>query len=92
MQSEAPMTPTGSNQLRAWIDRTFRNDAEAALALQVSAAYLSYLLRGERVPGRDMALKIETVVGIPVRAWSLSRRATSPRRVRANGRKRLINK
>lgn len=63
---------TGAALLRDWIDRRGYNQAEAARFLNLSEPYLSMVLSGTRMPGRDRAVAIERKTGIPVAAWSLS--------------------
>lgn len=59
---------TGGSLLRAW--RGKRSLRQAAEILQRDPSHLSLLERGKRKPGRDFALRLQDIVGIPASAWS----------------------
>lgn len=63
---------SGASQLAEWIRKRNEKKAEIARMFGISAGYLSMFLSGERAPGRDVAVKIQDLAGIPVSAWSLS--------------------
>ena len=63
---------TGAKQLAEWIRKRGDKKAEVAELFGISAGYLSMFLSGERCPGRDVAVRIQDLSGIPVGAWSLS--------------------
>ena len=61
---------SGSEQLRAWIERGRFNQRTAAAFLGFDETYVSQLLGEKRTPGLDNALLIERKTGIPVEAWA----------------------
>ena len=61
---------TGAELLKNWIGRSTYKQVDAAVALGLTQSYLSLLANGKRVPGRDKAVRIERLTGIPVEAWS----------------------
>lgn len=71
------MPSLGARLLREWIQKRGYNQVEGAKALGIHEAYMSMLLSGRRAPGRDNAVKIHELTGIPVSAWSSSRRDKS---------------
>ena len=53
-----------------WIERRFDgNQRNAAKSLGISEAYVSYFKQNQRAPGRDLAIKLQELTGIPVTAW-----------------------
>lgn len=60
----------GRDQLRAWLVRSKLNQVQGARALSLTETYMSLLLSGHRKPGRDNAIKLERLTGVPVEAWS----------------------
>lgn len=60
---------SGPEQLRAWMARAQKNQAETAEYLDVDFTYVSQIVNGVRTPGLHNALKIERATGIPVEAW-----------------------
>ncbi len=77
---------TGRAQLRSWLTRSKLNQVQGANALGITETYMSLLLSGHRRPGRDNAIKLERLTGIPVAAWSATEldqiTAVKPRRTR----------
>jgi hypothetical protein len=62
---------SGARQLRGWLRRGRYLQREAAKMFGVSESMMSFLVDGERVPGRELAVKIESISGIPVASWAL---------------------
>lgn len=62
----------GRHLLQDWIERTHRNQAQAAQFLGVSEMLLSQWLRGQRRPGIEIAFDVEDKTGVPARSWTLS--------------------
>lgn len=77
---------TGRAQLRGWLTRSKLNQVQGANALGITETYMSLLLSGHRRPGRDNAIKLERLTGIPVAAWSSTEldqiTAVKPKRTR----------
>jgi transcriptional regulator with XRE-family HTH domain len=63
---------SGAALLKEWVDKRDYPQTRVAELFGISEGYVSMLLSAERVPGRDLATKIEDLTGIPVRAWRLS--------------------
>lgn len=63
---------SGAALLAEWIEKREYQQTRVADLFGISEGYVSMLLSGERVPGRDKALFIEDLTGIPVKAWVLS--------------------
>lgn len=59
----------GSIQLQQWQQRQGLDQRPAALRLGVHYASYCKMRNGTRLPGRALALKIQTITGIPVGAW-----------------------
>jgi transcriptional regulator with XRE-family HTH domain len=76
---------SGAMQLRDWIDRRGFNQVEGAKYLGISEPYMSMFLSGRRVPGRDLAVKLERLTGIPVASWSSNTSSASDESSAANG-------
>lgn len=56
--------------LRAWMQRTgHTKQRDVANLFGVHESYVSLLLNFDKAPGRNLAVKIERLTGIPVRAW-----------------------
>jgi transcriptional regulator with XRE-family HTH domain len=49
--------------------------------LRITESYLSQVLSGRRRPGLDIAVRIETLTGIPVSAWAARRKTPSANRI-----------
>lgn len=64
----------GRQLLKAWIGRSNQNQRALAATLGVSDGYLSQLLSGIRMPGRELSVAIESHTGVPVGSWSDTRR------------------
>lgn len=60
---------SGAEQLRDWMKRRGFTQRETAAHFDWDETFISKLVRGERTPGLDNALKIERETGIPVEAW-----------------------
>lgn len=60
----------GHAELRGWMSRSGRNYADIARLLGVSRPHLVYLTTGKRSPSLNLALRINTLTGIPVAAWA----------------------
>lgn len=60
---------SGPEQLKAWMARAQKNQAETAAHLGMDFTYISQIVNGVRTPGLHNALKIERATGIPVEAW-----------------------
>jgi plasmid maintenance system antidote protein VapI len=83
---------SGASLLRDWIRRRRINQVEAAVELGFHESFMSMLVNGRRVPSLDNALMIEEATGIPVKAWSSSRRDNSESTAVTSGRNRRFNK
>ena len=59
----------GRARLLQWLERSKLSQAEAAKIIVIHRAYLNHIVTGDRVPGLDIAVKIERATGIPVEAW-----------------------
>jgi DNA-binding XRE family transcriptional regulator len=57
----------GAQQLAAIFDRPLQDTVAADVA--TSPATITKLKNGSLKPGRDLALRIERILGIPVAAW-----------------------
>ncbi len=51
-------------------EKSERGQTSIALKLGVTKAMVSYILSGDRRPGRDLAAKIAKLYRIPVAAWN----------------------
>lgn len=69
---------SGAAQLREWIRRSERTQAETAELFGITESYVSMLVNRKSTPGREMAVKIERLTGIPVAAWTLSGHDRTP--------------
>lgn len=66
-----------------WIERRFDgNQRKAAESLKISPAYVSYFKSNERAPGRDLAIRLQALTGIPVTAWTSTAVAKSTKKAR----------
>lgn len=73
----------GCERLREWLTRTKLNQRQAADLLKVHWTILNKIYLGTRAPGLVLALRIEDLTGIPVRAWAPTRVGKSkPKRAR----------
>lgn len=61
---------TAPDQLKAFLKTGKLTRAEVAEDCGFDRSMLSHYMRGTRRPGRDAALALERVVGIPAEAWS----------------------
>lgn len=61
--------PTG-DFIRDWLDENSMSQAEFARRLNVSPKHVSLLLNGVAPLSQDIALKVESVTGIPARIWN----------------------
>jgi len=68
---------SGAALLAEWIEKREYTQLKASVLFGISEGYISMILSGGRLPGRNQALRIEELTGIPVRAWSLSADNTS---------------
>jgi transcriptional regulator with XRE-family HTH domain len=59
-----------SAQLRAWIRRAGLKQREVAGRLGISPAHLVNILTGRRIPSLHLAVRISSMSGIPVTAWT----------------------
>jgi transcriptional regulator with XRE-family HTH domain len=75
------MSKTGRQRLAKYVERSKQKQYEVAQDLRITESYLSQVLSGRRRPGLDIAVRIETLTGIPVSAWAASRKAPSANRV-----------
>lgn len=74
----------GPEQLKEWIERRQLTQRQAAEELEfgpTGEVALSYYLSGKRLPGRDRALSIQRIAGIPAESWTLSRISKTEKRV-----------
>lgn len=77
-----PMTQ-GCERLREWLARTHLNQRQAADLLKVHWTVLNKIVLGKRLPGLVIALRLEELTGIPVRAWTATAVSKQkPRRTR----------
>ncbi len=60
----------GNTQLRDWQWRRRLSGGEASDIIGIDRTYYSNLVNGRRRPGRDLAVKIERLTGVPVEAWT----------------------
>jgi hypothetical protein len=74
-------------QLKRWMERSKLNPTEAAGVIGIPLWQFYKIASGARLPGRDNAVKIEQITGIPVRAWSSSELDTPERGTGTHGRK-----
>jgi plasmid maintenance system antidote protein VapI len=84
---------SGSELLKQWIERSgYKRQADVAEFFQFKESFLSMLVNGKRVPSLDNAVKIESLTGIPVQAWTSSADDKAVVLVSGDGRKRKFNK
>lgn len=81
----------GRFQLAQWIEKRGLNGREAARMLDVHFTFLSNLVTGKRLPGRENAVKIERITGIPVEAWTPTRAGKSKVRAKQNADKSNVS-
>jgi transcriptional regulator with XRE-family HTH domain len=62
-------------KLRQWIKKQKRTQKAVAPEFGITVGGLNDILSGRRLPGRDLAVRIEEQVGIPTRDWVPSSRA-----------------
>lgn len=75
------MSKRGRERLSKYIERSRQKQYEVAADLRITESYLSQVLSGRRRPGLDIAVRIETLTGIPVSAWAASRKTPSGNRI-----------
>lgn len=63
----------GSAQLKAWQKRLEIDQRQAARILGLHYTSYNQLLTCRRLPGRQLAVEIETTTGVPVGAWTPTR-------------------
>lgn len=61
----------GATKWRAWRLKQGLTQVSAAVSMDVEPTYLAKIERGERKPGRVVALKIEQLSGVSVADWDL---------------------
>jgi transcriptional regulator with XRE-family HTH domain len=61
--------PHGRQLLRAWLERSVKQQNELARELGITDAYLSQALTGARRPKLEILVEIERVTGVPVESW-----------------------
>jgi len=61
---------SGADQFKAWIKRRrFETYKAAATYLGLDQSIVTKIANGKRNPGLAMALRLERLAGIPVKAW-----------------------
>jgi transcriptional regulator with XRE-family HTH domain len=60
----------GRERLAAYRHRSRMRQNELADLLGLTDSYLSQILSGRRRPGLDIAVRIETLTGVPVESWA----------------------
>lgn len=80
---------SGAQLLKDWVKRCRYTQVEAAGILGFHEAYMSMIVNGHRAPGRENAVKIERLTGIPVEAWTSTRVDESAERGRGKRRERV---
>jgi plasmid maintenance system antidote protein VapI len=78
---DTAMPKTGRERLAKYITRSRQKQYEVAGDLRITESYLSQVLSGRRRPGLDIAVRIETLTGIPVSAWAASKKARIANRI-----------
>jgi len=78
----------GSTLLKAWMERARLNQREAAVVLALNYTMLNKLLRGVRCPGRQSAVHLQRVAGVPVEAWESTTSSHAKKRTPWIGRNR----
>ena len=63
------MTHTAGEALRAWREGQGLSQVDLAGRLGISQSMVSYLERGTLLPVRTLAIALEDMAGISVRAW-----------------------
>jgi transcriptional regulator with XRE-family HTH domain len=67
--------PKHKHLLQDYLDRTGRSQASLARELHITPSYASMIISGRRRPSPELAAKIESVTGIPLRDLLLARRS-----------------
>ena len=62
--------PAGPTLIEAWRLSLHLTKTEAARRLRMNPATYSRISRGALKPGRDKAVEISQIAGVPVPAWS----------------------
>lgn len=78
----------GRELLRSWIERSGRNQKQAAEYLGISEGFLSQWLSGKRRPSLEVAFDLEAKTGVPARSWTLTAVSKIDQAGRGNGSKR----
>jgi transcriptional regulator with XRE-family HTH domain len=60
----------GSEQLAAWIQRSNLKQVEAARKLGFDRTTLNKILKRVRTPGRENAIRLQRIAGVPIEAWT----------------------
>ena len=68
---------SGRERLTEYRKRSKMNQRTLARLIGITEAYLSQVLSGKRFPGRENALLIERLTGVPVESWSEPARGES---------------
>lgn len=70
MICRAPHLPPGADAIWDWMERRGLNQRQASEIVEIDHTYLNHIVSGRRLPGRDLAVRIERKTGIPVEIWS----------------------
>ena len=63
------MLNDGQAQLAAWVARSGLKQYEVASLLRITQASICNLLKGNKLPGLDLSVRIQDATGIPPRSW-----------------------
>lgn len=76
---------SGLDLLREYQRTTGTNQTQLAARFNVTAAYVSFLLSGDRIPGLSVAHRIERATGgsVPALSWLVDLSNRAPRRKRS---------
>jgi transcriptional regulator with XRE-family HTH domain len=61
---------TGAQRLRASLDEKGWNQTQLSERIGASSSTVCRWLSGERVPDREMSIRLANVLGIPIESWS----------------------
>lgn len=64
-----PMSEEKLSAFGLWVKNSEFTRKDVAEKLEISKSYVDLMCRGERTPGRALAVKIEKLTGIPVESW-----------------------
>jgi plasmid maintenance system antidote protein VapI len=59
----------GMNDLSAYLETCGRTQLAVAAELGISQGHLNDMKTGRRKPGRELAVRIERMLGVPVQSW-----------------------